>query len=65
MAQRSVEKFNDGIWSTCEFVELKTGDTFRMFEPNGEPVTNSGKCNFVAKGEPYENENAILEIECE
>ena len=39
--KRKVEVLSDSkypVWLGVEFKELKTGDKFRLFEPNGEPV---------------------------
>ncbi|MFB5758995.1 hypothetical protein [Paenibacillus medicaginis] len=50
-------------WQTIEFRELKQGDAFRMFEPNGEPVVDmKGRCEFLAMGKPYLNEDGIWQI---
>lgn len=58
-AQRIVQVLRKNKWVTIPFNELKKGDTFRMFESNGEPVIdfNNGKprTEFVAISELYQD----------
>ena len=58
-AQRIVQVLRKNKWVTIPFNELKKGDTFRMFESNGEPVIdfNNGKLRteFVAISELYQD----------
>lgn len=50
---RRTEIFKDGRWSTGVFKDLKKGDTFRMFEPTGEPVKDGAATDFVALSNAY------------
>lgn len=38
MADRKFEKFENDVWSEVVFENIKKGDRFRSFEPNGTPV---------------------------
>jgi hypothetical protein len=49
---RKVEVLVDGYWEGCDFPDLEDGDTFRMFEPDGEPVDNGQIC--YVEGDVYE-----------
>jgi len=37
---RKIEVLVDGKWEHINLCELKSGDTFRMFESTGEPVVD-------------------------
>lgn len=51
---RKVQKLNNGIWEDIEFQNLKLGDTFRLFESDGEPVINDkGESEFVTISDLY------------
>jgi hypothetical protein len=52
--QRRTEKLIDGEWTECDFSSLKKNDTFRSFEPTGEPVEHKGYSIFTAVGDAYE-----------
>jgi len=69
-AQRIVQALRKNKWVTIPFTELKKGDTFRMFEANGEPVIdpNNGKprTKFLAISELYQDSRTgewCIEIE--
>ena len=69
-AQRIVQVLRKNKWVTIPFTELKKGDTFRMFEANGEPVIdpNNGKprTKFLAISELYQDSRTgewCIEIE--
>ncbi len=39
----------EGVWVRCEIEELKVGDRFRSFEPDGTPVLDTaGHSEFIA-----------------
>lgn len=60
---RIVQRLVIGEWQDCEFGELKKGDVFRMFEPDGYAVSNSlGDRDFQAESNPYINEIGHWEI---
>jgi len=68
--QRIVQVLRKNKWVTIPFTELKKGDTFRMFEANGEPVIdpNNGKprTKFLAISELYQDSRTgewCIEIE--
>lgn len=50
---RKTEIFKDDRWQIEVFKELKRGDTFRMFEPTGEPVKDGEHTDFVALSNAY------------
>lgn len=52
MIKRRIEKLVDGEFIQTTMPELKDGDTFRMFEDDGSPVTFNGVSEFVVEGEP-------------
>jgi len=67
---RKVEIKQDDVWKEISFSELKTGDTFRMFEKTGEPVKDlNGRTEFVAANDSYTDEECkvqtikIVEVE--
>ena len=55
MNTRTIEVFRDDEWKEVkEMYELRKGDSFRMFEPDGQPViTDKGETVFHAISEPY------------
>lgn len=62
--QRRTEILKDGEWIQCRFRDLKSGDTFRLFEPTGEPVVlRKDKTDFIALSDAYQNEDGIWTIE--
>jgi hypothetical protein len=62
---KKVEKFIDGIWTSCKFSELKNGDKFRMYEADGQLEEDiNGRTEFVATSNPYSNKDGILTINC-
>lgn len=52
---RTIQKKINSEWITCEMKDIQSGDTFRMFEHNGEPVVSmkDGATEFVAKCDAY------------
>ena len=70
---RKVEVFKDDVWKEIQFEDLKVGDKYRMFEPDGSPVVvigDGGKFEgatewIVTKG-PYKREkDGVWTVECE
>jgi len=55
---RSVEILQeDGSWKKLKFTDIKNGETFRMFEPNGLPVVGKNEqTEFLAVSEVYQQE---------
>jgi len=52
---RKVEVLKYGEWVEVDFKDLHRFDTFRMFEPTGELVTDeNGFTIFIADSEPFE-----------
>lgn len=52
---------NDGI-KQIDFMELKTGDIFSMFEPTGESVTFKQNPKLEALSDAYINDAGVGEI---
>lgn len=53
---RRVERFVDGEWTVVQMQHLVSGDRFRMFEPDGTPVTSFDKeptSEWVTYGLPF------------
>lgn len=58
---RLVEKLNNGAWEKIAMIELRAGDTFRLFEPdNNEQVGGLWK----ATGDAY-TKDGVAGIQCE
>lgn len=53
---RVVELKQGGEWKRVKMMDLKIGDLFRMFNPDGEPVLWDGCGEFIAGGQPYIDE---------
>ncbi len=51
---RKVEVIRDGKWVETPLREVVTGDTFRMFEPDGEPVEDQGQREFIASSDAFQ-----------
>lgn len=50
-------------WKEIPFEQLRKGDTFRMFEPTGEPVLDENKNNiFYANSDPYLTEEGVYGV---
>jgi hypothetical protein len=55
-----VEINKNGVWTPITFQDLHNGDTFRLFEPTGEPVTgDNNDTEFIATSEPYIINNIV------
>jgi hypothetical protein len=60
---RVCEALRGNEWIDVRMSELKPGERFRMFDPDGSPVVdNDNRCEWVVKGEPYRNENGIWTV---
>lgn len=58
--QRTVQRLKNGEWKDISFAELKSGNTFRMFELTGEPVIgNKNNTEFITKSDAYLNKDGI------
>ncbi|NIV98803.1 hypothetical protein GWN26_06485 [Candidatus Saccharibacteria bacterium] len=44
-------------WENCKFEDLKIGDIFKLFDPDGSPVIDDGYC--IAASEPYETDGVM------
>jgi hypothetical protein len=55
---RKIEiKNNNDTWKEVHFSELEKGDTFRMFEPDSEPVIDLNlRTDFLATSDVYVDE---------
>ena len=61
--KRRVEKLVEGIWILSEFEDLRVDDVFRMYDPNGTSVRNSGGREvFKARSHPFINAENEWEI---
>jgi hypothetical protein len=57
---RKVEILVNGKdWVPTEFFHLSKNDIFRMFEPDGKPVTFLQKTDFVATSEPAADDKGV------
>jgi hypothetical protein len=66
MDTRVAEILKDGLWIECKFEELTTGDTFRLFEPNGELVIGPKKNSvFVCTSNAYVGNESIWMVDVE
>jgi hypothetical protein len=60
---RRVEKLVDGQWVQVRMLELKDGDVFRLFEPNGEPVVDGKDVSeWQVEGDAYVNDMGIATV---
>ncbi len=53
---RQVQVLRNNIWTEIDFNELKNGDKFKMFEPDGELVKYQDCTEFNAISDIYFNE---------
>jgi hypothetical protein len=61
---RTVQKLVNDEWQPTMFYQLQHGDVFRMFD-NITPVSDNGKCVFIATSSPYYNDEDHYQIEYE
>lgn len=51
-------------WEKKDFIDLKSGDIFRISDGNERYVnSNTGDNIWIATGEPYENHDGVLTVE--
>ena len=63
---RTVEKLNGSLWGSCKFEDLKIGDYFRLFEPDGCQVFGEGlSYMWKATSEVYVGEDTVGTVDCE
>ena len=54
---RKIEVFKNEAWERTSMQELSKDDVFRMFEPNGDRITNTkGNYQFMAISTPKETD---------
>lgn len=53
MADRTIERADRDGWTKITFEEIKKGDKFRAFEPDGRPVEDG--CVFTALADAKED----------
>lgn len=54
---RKIQKYENNQWKDIDFIQLKQGDKFRMFEPDGEIVKDkNNNTEFNAIGDVYFHE---------
>lgn len=64
MLERKVEVYQNGGWVMCHPSEIKRGDLYRMYEPNGEPVLDEdGIHQRIAQKDAYQNEDGIWTVQ--
>lgn len=61
---RKVQIYKNNKWRDIDFMQLKQGDKFRMFEPDGEPVISpqSGTSEWITTTDIYLNDEGNLTI---
>lgn len=65
MKQRKTEVFKEGAWESIPFHMLVKGNIFRLFEPDGEPVTDTdGTDKWQAVSDRAYDNGTTFEIEC-
>lgn len=64
---RTTEILQGNRWELVAFEEIKAGDTFRLFEKDGTPVTDSGsrhKFYAISAACPVRDQDGNYQIEC-
>jgi hypothetical protein len=56
--ERIVERLEDGEWVRIDFMDLKMGDEFRLYEANGTLVDH-GKGGSIALCDVYLNDDGV------
>ena len=55
---KSVYVFRNDVWVEAKFTDLKKGDIFRLFDPDGTPIVGSKKQKeFLATSEAYQRKS--------
>lgn len=62
---RRVEVLKDGEWrSDVDFMDMRPGDVFRLFKPDGTLVLdNEGSDKFLVKKPPVVREDGVQSVE--
>ncbi len=65
--RRQVEKMGyANHWVRCRMSSLVPGDVFRMFEPDGSPVSSgSGRTEWTVTSVPEVNGDGVMQVEAE
>jgi hypothetical protein len=64
LGQQRFQVFKEEQWYDIKFSELKKGDKFRVFNPNGQLVTDeNGNTEFTASGVIQVDESGSLTVE--
>lgn len=65
--KREVEMYIENInqWIPCNFTVIRKGYKFRLYDKNGYLVKDDGRSEFVAKSDPYLNEDNIWTVDVE
>ena len=61
---RKVKRFEEDSWVGVDFMSLKVGDFFKLFDEGPMPYEDGSK-TFQAVSSPYINDMGIGEIQCE
>jgi hypothetical protein len=60
---KEAEVFKNNNWEQIEFSQLKKGDRFRTYNPNGELLKNeNGYSSFIAVTDAFINEEGLWTI---
>ena len=60
---RKVEILKCGGWEISKMIDIKNGDIFRLFEPDGTKVVDSkGSTSWIADGDSFINNEGITEV---
>lgn len=63
--KRTSEVLVGTIWKSIDFKDIKKGNFFRLFEPDGKQVFGDGlSYMYEATGEPYVGDNGVYEVMC-
>lgn len=61
---RKAEVLRDGVWMTIRGIDVKAGEIFRLFEPDGTPVKNkAGLTSFKAIKDARVRSDGVWEIQ--
>jgi hypothetical protein len=64
LGQQRFQVFKEEQWYDISFSELKKGDKFRVFNPDGQLVTDeNGNTEFIASGVVRVNDTGELTVE--
>lgn len=60
--ERFTQRKVNGLWEDIKFRELKDGDIFRLFEPDGTPVVDKDIAVFTTTCDAFLNEDNIWTV---